>query len=84
VFFNIICGSRKGEKMGKMAQEVDNQRNGKKRCKCGQITNLGALRSKIGVRLITEEGYGNSFGEDPNAGLTNGLSTGTMPLHMMS
>jgi hypothetical protein len=33
-----------------MTQEVGSQKR-----KCGQSTNLGALRSKIGVRLIAEE-----------------------------
>jgi hypothetical protein len=38
--------SRKGEKMCKMIQEAA-AKNAKDRCKCGQSTNLGALRSKI-------------------------------------
>jgi hypothetical protein len=43
---NGIGGSRKGEKMCKVTQEVG-ATNAKDGCKCGQSTNLGALRSKI-------------------------------------
>jgi hypothetical protein len=46
MFLNGIGGSRKGEKMYKMTQEVGSQKR-KGQMKCGQGTNLGALRSKI-------------------------------------
>jgi hypothetical protein len=31
------------------------EKNTKDRCKCGQSTNLGALRSRLGVKVIAEE-----------------------------
>jgi hypothetical protein len=39
-------GSRKGEGLCKTTQKWATK-NAKDRCKCGQSTNLGALRSKI-------------------------------------
>jgi hypothetical protein len=53
-------------------------------CKFWQGTNLGALRSKTGVRLIAEEDYRNLFGgKDPKSGLTSGFSTMTISLRMI-
>jgi hypothetical protein len=49
VFLNGTGGSRKDEKMCKTTQEVGSQK------RKGQSTNLGALRSKIRLRVIAEE-----------------------------
>jgi hypothetical protein len=68
---NGIGGSRKGKKMCKMTLKVG-VKNTKDRCKCRQSMNLGALRLKLVVRLIAEEGHENLFrGRDPNSGTTN-------------
>jgi hypothetical protein len=46
VVLNGIGGARKGEKMCRMTQEVA-AKDAKNRFKCGQCTNLGALRPEI-------------------------------------
>jgi hypothetical protein len=62
VFLNDIGGSRKGEKMCKMTQEVGSQKC-KGQMQCEQSMNLGAFRLKImfetNSRRIEYE-YGNS------------------------
>jgi hypothetical protein len=80
VLFNGTDGSRKGEKICKMTQEVGSQ-NAKDRCKCGHSTNKWWINS---VTWKCWQGYGNLFGgKGPNSGLTSGFSTMTMPLCMM-
>jgi hypothetical protein len=56
-----------------------------KTCRCGQRTDLGALRLKIKYETNSRRTeYGNLFGgEDPNSGLTSVFSTVTVPLYVM-
>jgi hypothetical protein len=62
--------------MCEMTQEVDSQEHK------GEIQMWTDRR--LGVRLMTEDGYGSLFGgKDPNSGLTSGFSTITVPLRMM-
>jgi hypothetical protein len=39
-------------------------RNAKDMCKCGQVRTLMRSDRRLGVRLMTEEGYGRLFGEN--------------------
>jgi hypothetical protein len=54
---NGIGGSRKGEKMCKITQEVG-AKNTENRCKCGQSMNFGVLRTKIGCEANSRGRFG--------------------------
>jgi hypothetical protein len=75
VFFNVIGGSRKGEKIWEMTKQVGSQKRKEQMQMWTEYTSWS---------VQIEEGYGTlSEGKDLNSGPTSGLSTMTMHLYMM-
>jgi hypothetical protein len=75
-----IDSSRKGEKMCKTGPRSGQTKTQRTAANVERVQTLMHPDRRLGVRLISDEGYGNLFG---GKNLTNGFLTMAMPLCMM-